>query len=54
MCLRDRFYPLGMMAGGASLLLGSGAMKRRQRRFATYLRTVGQKQACLLYTSRCV
>ena len=27
------------------LLLGSGAMKRRQRRFATYLRTVGQKQA---------
>ena len=34
-----------MMAGGASLLLGSGAMKRRQRRFATYLRTVGQKPA---------
>ena len=26
-------------------LLGSGAMRRRQRRFATYLRTVGQKQA---------
>lgn len=43
--LRQLFYPLGMMAGGASLLLGSGAMKRRQRRFATYLRTVGQKQA---------
>ena len=42
---RQLFYPLGMMAGGASLLLGSGAMKRRQRRFATYLRTVGQKQA---------
>ena len=39
------FYPLGMVAGGASLLLGSGAMKRRQRRFATYLRTVGQKPA---------
>ena len=42
---RQLFYPLGMMAGGASLLLGSGAMKRRQRRFATYLRTAGQKAA---------
>ena len=43
--LQQAFYPAGMMAGGVSLLLGSGAMKRRQRRFATYLRTVGQKQA---------
>ena len=43
--LRQLFYPMGMMAGGVSLLLGSGAMKRRQRRFATYLRTVGQKAA---------
>ncbi len=43
--LRQMFYPLGMLAGGASLLLGSGAMKRRQRRFATYLRTAGQKPA---------
>ena len=43
--LRQLFYPMGMMAGGVSLLLGSGAMKRRQRRFATYLRTAGQKQA---------
>ena len=43
--LRQVFYPMGMMAGGVSLLLGSGAMKRRQRRFATYLRTAGQKQA---------
>lgn len=43
--LRQIFYPVGILAGGASLLLGSGAMKRRQRRFATYLRTVGQKQA---------
>ena len=43
--LRQLFYPLGMLAGGASLLLGSGAMKRRQRRFATYLRTAGQKPA---------
>ncbi len=42
---RQLFYPLGMVAGGASLLLGSGAMKRRQRRFATYLRTAGQKPA---------
>jgi len=43
--LRQIFYPMGMMAGGVSLLLGSGAMKRRQRRFATYLRTAGQKAA---------
>ena len=43
--LRQLFYPLGMLAGAASLLLGSGAMKRRQRRFATYLRTAGQKPA---------
>ena len=43
--LRQVFYPLGMLAGGASLLLGSGAMKRRQRRFATYLRTAGKKPA---------
>ena len=42
---RQLFYPAGLAAGGVSLLLGSGAMKRRQRRFATYLRTVGQKQA---------
>ena len=42
---RQLFYPLGMVAGGASLLLGSGAMKRRQRRFATYLRTAGKKPA---------
>lgn len=43
--LRQIFYPVGMLAGGVSLLLGSGAMKRRQRRFATYLRTAGQKAA---------
>lgn len=43
--LRQVFYPMGMMAGGVSLLLGSGVIKRRQRRFATYLRTAGQKQA---------
>ena len=43
--LRQIFYPVGILAGGVSLLLGSGAMKRRQRRFATYLRTAGQKQA---------
>ena len=43
--LRQLFYPVGMLAGGASLLLGSGVIKRRQRRFATYLRTAGQKQA---------
>ena len=43
--LRQNFYPVGMLAGGASLLLGSGVIKRRQRRFATYLRTAGQKQA---------
>ena len=51
--LRQVFYPMGMMAGGVSLLLGSGAMKRRQRRFATYLRTAGQKPAVpLAYLAR--
>ena len=43
--LRQLFYPLGLLTGGISLLLGSGAMKRRQRRFATYLRTAGKKPA---------
>ena len=43
--LRQIFYPMGLLAGGASLLLGSGALKRRQRRFATYLRTAGKKPA---------
>ena len=43
--LRQMFYPLGLLTGGVSLLLGSGAMKRRQRRFATYLRTAGKKPA---------
>ena len=53
--LRQVFYPMGMMAGGVSLLLGSGAMKRRQRRFATYLRTAGQKAAVPLdYLARAV
>ena len=36
---------MGMVAGGAALLLGSAGMKRRFRRFATYLRTAGQKPA---------
>ena len=53
--LRQIFYPVGMLAGGVSLLLGSGAMKRRQRRFATYLRTAGQKAAVPLdYLARAV
>ncbi len=43
--LRQLFYPAGMLAGGAALLLGSGGLKRRQRRYATYLRTAGQKPA---------
>ena len=51
--LRQIFYPVGMLAGGLSLLLGSGVLKRRQRRFATYLRTAGQRQAVPLdYLSR--
>ena len=53
--LRQIFYPVGILAGGVSLLLGSGAMKRRQRRFATYLRTAGQKAALPLdYLARAV
>ena len=52
---RQLFYPLGMTAGGVSLLLGSGVMKRRQRRFATYLRTAGQKPAVPLdYLARSI
>lgn len=42
---RELFYPMGLTAGGAALLLGSGSVKRRQRRFATYLRVAGQKGA---------
>ena len=43
--LRQLFYPVGMLASGAALLLGSGGLKHRQRRYATYLRTAGQKPA---------
>ncbi len=43
--LQELFYPAGMLASGAVLLLGSGAAKRRMRRCAAYLRTAGQKQA---------
>lgn len=43
--VRELFYPVGLTAGGAALLLGSSGMKRRQRRFATYLRVAGQKDA---------
>ena len=43
--LQQVFYPMGMLASGAALLLGSGGLKRRQRRYATYLRTAGQKPA---------
>ena len=43
--LSELFYPAGMLASGAALLLGSGGLKRRQRRYATYLRTAGQKPA---------
>ena len=43
--LSEMFYPAGMLASGAALLLGSGGLKRRQRRYATYLRTAGQKPA---------
>ena len=43
--LSEWVYPAGMVASGAALLLGSGGLKRRQRRYATYLRTAGQKPA---------
>ena len=43
--LSELFYPAGMLASGAALLLGSGGLKRRQRRYATYLRTAGKKPA---------
>ena len=43
---RQLFYPLGMTAGGVSLLLGSGVMKRRQRRGAKARRAPGLSGPC--------
>lgn len=43
--LRELFYPAGMLASGAVLLLGSGAAKRRMRRYATCLHAAGLQQA---------
>ena len=43
--LRQLFYPAGLLAGGLSLLLGGGAMKRKMRRYAKYLACAGDRDA---------
>ena len=50
--LSEMFYPAGMLASGAALLLGSGGLKRRQRRYATYLRTAGKPAVPLAHLAR--
>ena len=42
--LEEIFYPLGITAGGAGLLLGSHWMRRRLRRYGKYLAIAGKKQ----------
>lgn len=43
--LRQLFYPTGLLAGGIAMLLGSGVMKKRMRRFITYLGCAGEQEA---------
>lgn len=43
--LRQMFYPVGLLAGGVAMLLGSGSMKRRMRRYAKYLACAGDRDA---------
>lgn len=43
--LRQMFYPVGLLAGGIAMLLGSGSMKRRMRRYAKYLACAGNRNA---------
>ncbi|MBQ0037882.1 MAG: 5-bromo-4-chloroindolyl phosphate hydrolysis family protein [Clostridiales bacterium] len=46
--LEELFYPVGLMAGGAGLLLGSRSMTRRARRFAKYLSVAGSNKSVSL------
>lgn len=41
--LRQLFYPVGLLAGGLSLLLGGGIMNRKMRRYAKYLACAGDR-----------
>lgn len=43
--LRQMFYPVGLLAGGVAMLLGSRGMKKRMRRFGKYLACAGERQA---------
>lgn len=46
--LEDLFVATGFLAGGGVLLAGSGAMKRRMRRYAKYLAVAGTAQSVSL------
>ena len=43
--LRELFYPVGLLSGGLSLLIGSAFMKRKMRRYAKYLACAGTRDA---------
>ena len=43
--LRQLFYPVGLLSGGLSLLIGSAVMKRKMRRYAKYLACAGTRDA---------
>ena len=43
--ISDMFFSTGLIAGGLGLFLGGLGMKRRQRRFAKYLKAAGKKEA---------
>lgn len=43
--LEGLFYPTGLLAGGVGLLIGSGSMTRRHRRYASYLRIAGKRSS---------
>lgn len=46
--LSQLFYPAGFLSGGIALMIGSTSMKRRARRFGTYLACAGNKEAVSL------
>ncbi len=43
--LRQLFYPTGLLAGGAAMLIGGGVMNRKMRRYAKYLACAGSRDA---------
>ncbi len=46
--VEDLFVAAGFLAGGGALLVGSGAMKRRMRRYGKYLAVAGTSQSVSL------